>query len=218
MNSMDVEDALRREFAARAGRLPEGGQDPYGGLTRRIARRRRAGAAAAGVLVLGSAGVGAVTALHGSRSTPPAPAAPAVSVATVVDGGCGRTPLRRGGAPAWSATAHAPADLTYVVSAEGNAVGFLFVDRLLGGKHEGAPQNKILWALRGTGTGPLTISSHPLGSATPQAHQTEPGIGGGSYPSIVDAPAPGCWRLTLDWGGGGTATVDLPYSRPDAAE
>ncbi|WP_055587157.1 hypothetical protein [Peterkaempfera griseoplana] len=210
MRSTDVEDALRREFAARAGRLPEGGRDPYAEVTRRIAGRRRAAAAAAGVLVLGAAVVGAVTALGGSRSAPPA--------SVVVDGGCGSTPVRRGGAPAWTASAHAPADLPYVVSAEGNAVGFLFVDRLLAGPHQGGAQNKILWVLRGPGTGPLDIDAHPLGSGEPRTHQREPGYGAGSYPSITDMPAPGCWRLTLDWGGSGTATVDLRYGRPDAAE
>jgi hypothetical protein len=37
-------------------------------------------------------------------------------------------------------------------------------------------------------------------------------VAGGPGPSIVDLPAPGCWRLTLRWAGRADQ-VDLAYAR-----
>lgn len=195
-----TEDALRAELAARARLLPDR-HAPYPTLRRRIDQRRRARTAAVVLLVL--AGVGTGAGLH-ERQRHTAPAA------STVAGGCGTTPLSSGSAPAWTAAASAPADLPYVVSSEGDAVGFLFANPLRAGHPHGS-QNKILWMVRDDGSKPLTISARPLQASSPVVRHQEPGIGGGRYPSITDVPTPGCWRLTLDWGNR-TATVDLLYT------
>ncbi|MEZ0066388.1 hypothetical protein ABIA32_002398 [Streptacidiphilus sp. MAP12-20] len=209
----DLEDALRAEFTARAQQLTCGAA-PYPALRRRIARRRRALTAelVAAAALVSAVGIGAGLTLDHPRPSPGV----AVTTAPLAVGGCGSTPLYRGAPPAWTAVAQAPADLTYVVSSEGNAVGFLFVDPLHAGTGTGS-QNKILWVVRsggagGAGSGPLAITGRPLDSpaAGAQLRVDEPGLGGGVYPSITDVPAPGCWHLTLNWAGG-SATVDLPY-------
>jgi hypothetical protein len=138
--------------------------------------------------------------------------APAVT-GPVIAGGCGTTPLHRGQPPRWTAAAQAPADLPYVVSSQGNAVGFLFTDPLRAGTRTGT-QNKILWVIRTDdgGNGPLTIATQPVGhSESAVLRHDEPGLGGGTYPSITDVTTPGCWHFTLSWAGG-TATADLAYS------
>ena len=38
-------------------------------------------------------------------------------------------------------------------------------------------------------------------------------VHGGPGPSIINLPAPGCWRLTLRWSGW-TDQLDLRYTRP----
>lgn len=214
--NIDVENALRAEFTSRAAQLTCG-PVPYPGLERRIARRRHASAAGVAVAatLVATIGVGAGVTLAQHH---PGPAGNTVTPAVtgpVIAGGCGTTPLYRGHPPAWTAPSRAPADLPYVVSSQGNAVGFLFAAPLRAGTRTDT-QNKILWVIRtggeDTGYGPLTIATQPVGSpASAVLRHDEPGIGGGSYPSITDVTTPGCWHFTLSWAGG-TATADLPYS------
>ena len=205
--SIDIEEALRAEFASRADRATASARPPYPGLERRITRQRRARTGLTAAALVVAIGTGAGVAL-GTSDDPTTPAA----TGTVV-GGCGTTPLQLGNPPAWTAIAHPPKNTPYVVSEQGNAVGFVFTNPLHGGP-PGPTSNKVLWVVRTSDpvSGPLAINAAaPQGtSATPVTHQ-EPGIGGGAYPSITDVPVPGCWHFTLTWGKG-KATAYLPYT------
>lgn len=75
--------------------------------------------------------------------------------------------------------------------------------------------NKILWVSR--------VSKHPGSSLRILAQRmigtrregapVRRAVAGGPGPSIVNLPAPGCWRLTLRWSGW-TDQLDLQYNRP----
>jgi hypothetical protein len=65
-------------------------------------------------------------------------------------------------------------------------------------------RNKILWIVKQPRNGsPLRIVAHPLGSARPVVRLAFPANSspGEIYPSYVDVPSAGCWRLTLRWAG-----------------
>jgi hypothetical protein len=51
------------------------------------------------------------------------------------------------------------------------------------------------------------VGAAPVGA--PEERQVE----GGPGPSTIDLPDPGCWRLSLTWGGR-TDTLDLEYVSP----
>src|SRR4051794_5689933 len=73
--------------------------------------------------------------------------------------GCGQTPVRVGGLPAWTAAAGAIGSLPYVVSAEGNLVGVLFGAPLQAPAASAGRNNKILWIVReARGGQPLTLT------------------------------------------------------------
>lgn len=73
--------------------------------------------------------------------------------------------------------------------------------------------NKILWVSRvvsGPGSdlrisAQRMVGSRSVGSPVARVVNGEPG------PSIIDLPAPGCWRLTLRWSGR-IDTLDLRYA------
>src|SRR5450759_1575310 len=67
-------------------------------------------------------------------------------------------------------------------------------------------QNKILWMSRSGLAGDLIVTARPLDSASPVVRFRFPG--GRDYPSLIDLPAPGCWRLDLVIGST-HATIDL---------
>jgi hypothetical protein len=140
-----------------------------------------------------------------------ASAAPSAGRASHVGGGCGATPLRRGAAPSWAATANPPR-IPYALGAHREAAGFLFGHPLRAGKQVN-PANKILWIVASPRGGkPLRLTGHPLGAASPVVSSSWPANSspGEIYPSIINVPAPGCWRFTLSWNGH-SDTVDLRY-------
>ena len=144
-----------------------------------------------------------------------APASPGVA-ASAFSGGCGATPVVRGREPEWLEDAGAhnnPKGLPYVVATEQTAAGFIFGYPLRAG-HPENPANKILWVVRLPGNGSnLEIKGHPLGTSKPAVEQSQPANSGPGeiYPSIVDAPQPGCWHFDLSWAGH-KATVELEYA------
>jgi hypothetical protein len=74
--------------------------------------------------------------------------------------------------------------------------------------------NKILWVSR-VPTRPgrnFTIRAQQLVAAKPLGAPIIRTVSGGPGPSIINLPAPGCWRLTLRWSGW-TDHVDLQYGR-----
>jgi len=136
------------------------------------------------------------------------------SRAQPTSGGCGSTQARVGAVPAWldAAAGHNVPQLPYVIAVPASAAGFLFARPLRAG-HPENPANKILWVVRTPRQGSsLEVDGHPLGSAGPIVHQSQPAdsFPGEIYPSIIDVPTSGCWRFMLQWATD-RAEVDLNY-------
>jgi hypothetical protein len=135
---------------------------------------------------------GAVTPILTTTTVAPNPSV------TTEQPGCDGTPVSPGSeAPSW-AVGGAPS-LRFVQSTEGNVVGFLFADPLRAAPRADGQNNKILWVVKEPRNGDdLRITGRNGGSqftATKKADSSP----GEIYPSIVDAPSPGCWHLTLGW-------------------
>lgn len=138
-------------------------------------------------------------------SASPSQAAPSASIP---GGGCGNTPIHKGGIPSW-ATENAPASLPYVVATPDIAMGYLFTNPL----RTGPDANKILWYVRTPRNGSaLTAVGHPLGRSSPTARfSSDDNSGPGEiYPSGPTVPTAGCWHFTLSWHGN-VAAVDLLF-------
>jgi hypothetical protein len=99
--------------------------------------------------------------------------------------------------------------IPHVLGRSGRIVAILFGYPLLSPPPRDH-NNKILWvARRANGSALRLRAQRMIGSArvgTPVSRT----ILGGPGPSIVNLPAPGCWRLTLRWAGQ-TDTLDLRY-------
>jgi hypothetical protein len=94
----------------------------------------------------------------------------------------------------------------------GPVVGYLFyygapgpwktqTNRVLvtpGGGITGQYATKILWHVRG-GSLRTTITGQRL-DAVGHFKEAFPSVGGGYYPSIIDVPSQGCWRITVSSG------------------
>lgn len=138
-------------------------------------------------------------------------AAPSTSAKAGV-GGCGRVFPPNAKMPSWTATAGPPTGLPWVMSASGNMVGILFGQPLRVAPRDDGISNKILWISRSPREGQtLQIAGQRLSDGK-TANATEPADSspGEIYPSIVDMPGQGCWRLDLTWGPN-TAIVYLYY-------
>ena len=114
-------------------------------------------------------------------------------------------PIHRGPPPAWTASAWATSPgftVPYAVASGSAAAAFFFTRELRSG-HPTNPHNKVLWVVRYPRDGhPLSISAR-LGKDRPEMVRiSEPADAspGEIYPSYVDLPRPGCWRLGLAWG------------------
>jgi len=59
---------------------------------------------------------------------------------------------------------------------------------------------------------PLTVEARPLHATTPLVRFSVPADSspGEIYPSYVNVPTAGCWRLTLRWADH-TDRIELPY-------
>jgi len=75
--------------------------------------------------------------------------------------------------------------------------------------------NKILWVSRrdAVHSGALWIRAQRMAGATAVGQPVTRIVQGGPGPSIVNVPAPGCWRLALAWSGR-TDSLDLRYEAP----
>jgi hypothetical protein len=131
---------------------------------------------------------------------------------------CGATVLHRGSPPPWTASAWAsssgpPSSLPYGTTARANAAAFIFGYPLRAGDPSN-PANKILWIVRLPRNGSnLVIRARPLREAKPvvTVTRTADSSPGQIYPSIVNVPRAGCWRLTLHWAGHSDA-LDLLWA------
>lgn len=131
-------------------------------------------------------------------------------------GGCGRTQVYQGPAPAWveEASAHSlrAGGPPYAIAVPAIAAGFIFGYPLRAG-HPRNPSSKVLWVVRSPRQGsPLQVDGHPLGAQQPAVHESVPADSGPGeiYPDGADVPSAGCWQFTLRWATG-TAGVDLEY-------
>jgi hypothetical protein len=73
--------------------------------------------------------------------------------------------------------------------------------------------NKVLWIMKLPRLGsPLRIEARPVGASRPLIRSTFPADSspGEIYPSYVNVPRAGCWRLTLRWAGH-VDSIDLRY-------
>ncbi|MGI8507479.1 MAG: hypothetical protein ACR2MK_11890 [Solirubrobacteraceae bacterium] len=121
--------------------------------------------------------------------------------------------MHNGNLPAWTASARVPGSGPYAITEHGNAVGIM--GQLRAG-HPRNPANKILWIVRLPRNGSdLVIRARPLSASSPVITVTLPpdSSPGEIYPSYVDVPEAGCWRLTLRWAGH-TDSLELSYVRP----
>jgi hypothetical protein len=147
-----------------------------------------------------------------TRSTVHRRAGPAV-----LAGGCGATKLYRGRAPAWTAPAFSdsspgPPPWPHALSGRGTVVAIVFGYPLRAGNPT-EPTNKILWIMRLPRRGsPLTIDARPLHANGPLIRHAWPADSspGEIYPSYVNVPTAGCWRITLRWARH-TDWIDLGY-------
>jgi hypothetical protein len=72
--------------------------------------------------------------------------------------------------------------------------------------------NKILWVARRANGAALRIRAQRMVGSDRIGAPVSRTIAGGPGPSIVNLPAPGCWRFTLRWASQ-TDTLDLRYHR-----
>lgn len=148
-------------------------------------RARTALAVAAGVIVV-ALGATAVTKTLSNDTTTAATTSTGPSACT--------GNVSRGALPMWARAGFSPPDspTPHVLSANGSIVGILFGD--LRAHQPAGTANKILWVAK-DGQGTLHITAQLEGSDTTATRTVDLG------PSIVDLPAPGCWRMTLTWPG-----------------
>jgi hypothetical protein len=128
------------------------------------------------------------------------------------------SPIHGGPPPAWTAAAWSDSSPGFAVPyalASGDAAGaFFFAPKLRAG-HPENPSNKVLWIVRSPRNGhPLTITARPSADPSSVVRISLPADSspGEIYPSDVDLPKPGCWRLSLAWGSH-RAHIDLQVYR-----
>src|SRR5689334_13203833 len=142
--------------------------------------------------------------------TAPAPAAARPSP----EPGCAAH-VQQGQLPEWARAGFSgDARATYAVSRSGEMVAVLFGYPLSQPPAKDR-NNKILWVSRPASATPRNPGSDDLVIEARLDGRGEPvqrRVVGGPGPSIVDLPAPGCWRLALSWSGR-TDVIDLDYGR-----
>ena len=102
--------------------------------------------------------------------------------------------------------------MPYVLGAAGGILAILWADPLRSPPPR-THANKILWVSRRSSLPPsdLRISAQRMIGATAVGAPVSRVVAGGPGPSIVNLPAPGCWRLRLRWSGRAD-TLDLRYA------
>lgn len=155
-------------------------------------------------LMLAACGGTGATPRRGTRTSQPAASTPARAASAAAP--CVPAAIHHSAPPNWTASAWSASSPGFAVPyalATGNAAAAFFFAPTLRAGHPSNPSNKVLWVVRFPRDGhPLTITARP---STDRAHfvrtqwpaDSSPGE---IYPSDVDLPKPGCWRLGLAWG------------------
>lgn len=158
----------------------------------------------AAALALTSVGCTADT----KASAPSTAASSAASPDT--DAGCGSTAVTSGEqTPPWAEVG--ASFLRFVTADEGNAVGFLFADPLRAAPRDDGKNNKVLWVVREPRNGSELTLKGTMNGEVVTSTESANSSPGEIYPSIVDAPKPGCWHFTLRWDGN-VANFDLRFA------
>jgi hypothetical protein len=125
---------------------------------------------------------------------------PTMAAAT---GACVPAPILRGAPPPWTSSAWADSPgfrLPYSVASGRSAAAFFWVTLRAGSPTN--PANKVLWVMRYPRRGsPLRISARDGAKPALTVRSSWPADSspGEIYPSYLNLPKPGCWRLTLRW-------------------
>lgn len=169
------------------------------GRGRRRRRAWRAGRVVGGGVVLcGLVWAGVSLPLGGAHDPPPQTAGQ----------GCART-VEPHVLPAWARGGFSDPRpvMPHVLGENGSIVAILWPEHL-SSPPDPKESNKILWVARSPGDGltDLVIRAHLEGTGTRVTRR----VAGGPGPSIIDLPAPGCWRLDLAWHDH-SDTVQLSY-------
>lgn len=116
--------------------------------------------------------------------------------------------------PAWARTGFSQPRprMPYAMGQSGRIVAILWarLDSPPAADHT----NKILWVSHVPTQlgGNLAIEAQRMVTTTRLGAPVRRSVTGGPGPSIINLPAPGCWRLTLRWSGW-TDHIDLQYRR-----
>ena len=100
--------------------------------------------------------------------------------------------------------------MPHVLSTAGKLTAILWADPLLSPPPKDH-SNKILWVSPTNSGSDLRISAQRMIRSTQVGSPVARKVIGGPGPSIIDLPAPGCWRLTLRWSDQ-LDTLDLMYA------
>jgi hypothetical protein len=136
--------------------------------------------------------------------------------ATRVPGGCRTTHLFHGGLPTWtpalSDSSPGPTPWPAAISERGTLAAVVYGYPLRADNPTGR-MNKVLWIMKLPRRGaPLRIEAQPADGAKPLIRSTFPADNSPRqiYPSYVNVPKAGCWRLTLR-SAGHEDSIDLHY-------
>ncbi|HEY1509387.1 MAG TPA: hypothetical protein VGF93_10320 [Solirubrobacteraceae bacterium] len=131
---------------------------------------------------------------------------------------CVPAPIHHGAPPSWSAAAWSSSSpgfrVPYALASGDTAGAFFFADPIHAG-HPENPSNKVLWIVGSRRDGqPLRIVARRTGSSQAVRMQFPADSSPGEiYPSGVDLPTAGCWKLSLAWGAH-RASIDVEVAPP----
>jgi hypothetical protein len=170
--------------------------------------RRRVVASLATATAVAAVAVAVPVVLNSERADRAVP--PANSTTTAPGASCvGPVPSRV--LPGWARTGFSDRRprMPYVMGDRGAIAAILFAQPLNSPpSHE--YNNKILWVSHVATDGSSLRITATLRDGSATATRV---VEGGTGPSIIDLPQPGCWHLALQWGDH-SDTLDLAYSAP----
>jgi hypothetical protein len=127
-------------------------------------------------------------------------------IITTAAAACVPATVHTGPPPRWTAAAWSDSSpgfsVPYSLASGDAAAAFFFAPRLRAGQPSN-PSNKVLWVVRFPRNGqPLEITARLGRNPARVVRISRPADSspGEIYPSEVDLPQSGCWRLQLAWG------------------
>ena len=137
---------------------------------------------------------------------PSAPPSTPVPSSRNTGAGCAGTAVDTGpGLPSWAEVGGGR--IPWALGQPPAVVGVMFATELVArGERPDGSANKILWLTRSPiPPNQLTLRAQPAQSAAPVVSLRFPRVEENQqFPSIVDLPTPGCWRINVSWGTGST--------------